>query len=354
MNLKFNQKKITGLLTILPQIEIKFEDELENYNFSKAQSLKLKMVMGYDKHRIVDEKTCISDLAVFGMNYLFENKLLSKNDVDAIVVVTQSPDFLMPPTSVIIQGQLGLKNDMYCLDINQGCAGYIVGLHQAFMLLDQEKINKVALINADILSKKVNRRDRNSFPLIGDAASITIVEKDNDAKPIFGNIKFNGAAWDTLMIPAGGFRLPSSPETSIAVDDGKGNFRSPDNLVMKGDAVFNFVQTEVPPMIDALTNFANCPISEIDYFMFHQPNKFMLQKLADKMKVEYHKMPFNIVENFGNASGVTIPTAITYNLGEKLVENEFTICLAGFGVGLTWGSLLLETGKFNFCNAIYY
>jgi len=118
--------------------------------------------------------------------------------------------------------------------------------------------------------------------------------------------------------------------------------------------VFNFVQTEVPPMINDLVTYAGVEMDTIDYFMFHQPNRFMLQKLADKMKVSYDRMPNNVVEHFGNASGVTIPTDITFNLGQKLCDNEYMVCLAGFGVGLTWSSMLIKMGKLDFCEMINY
>jgi 3-oxoacyl-[acyl-carrier-protein] synthase III len=354
MNLKFRNKRISGILTIIPAQEIAFEDELDNYNFTRAQSLKLKMVMGYDKHRIFDQDVCVSDLLVKGINHLVDQDKLKKEDIDALVVVTQSPDYLMPPTSTIVHGKLDLKQDIFCIDINQGCTGFIVGLYQAFMLLEQENIKKVVLANGDILSHKVSKKDRNSFPLVGDAASITIVERDTTNSEIFGNIKFDGKGWDALMIPAGGFKTPSSAETSVLVDDGAGNFRSKDNLVMKGDSVFNFVQAMVPPLIQDLMEFASVDKASVDYYMFHQPNKFMLKKVADKLGIPHEKMPHNIVENFGNASGVTIPMAITFNLGEKLLTQENLMCLSGFGVGLTWGSMLIKIGNLNFCNIIEY
>jgi len=354
MNLKFRNKRISGILTIVPSKEIAFEDELDNYNFTRAQSLKLKLVMGYDRHRIFDEDVCASDLVVKGINHLVDQNKLKKEDIDALIVVTQSPDYLMPPTSTIVHGKLDLKQDIFCLDINQGCTGYIVGLYQAFMMLEQENITKVVLANADILSHKVSKKDRNSFPLVGDAASITIVERDTNNSEIFGNIKFDGKGWDALMIPAGGFKTPSSPETSVLVDDGAGNYRSKDNLVMRGDSVFNFVQAMVPPLIQDLMEFASVDKASVDYYMFHQPNKFMLKKVADKLGIPHEKMPHNIVENFGNASGVTIPTAITFNLGEKMLTQEYLMCLSGFGVGLTWGSMLIKIGNLNFCNIIEY
>lgn len=354
MNLKFLNKRISGILTVLPENEIKFDDEIENYSFSASQSMKLKLIMGYNKRRIIKEGTSASDLCVFGLNYLFENKLLNKEDIDALVLVTQSPDHFMPPTSHIIHGELGLKQDVVCMDINQGCSGYVIGLNQAFMLLEQDAINKVVLLNADILSRKVSKNDRNNNPQIGDGASITIVEKGITNKPIYGTVKTDGSGADALIIPAGGFKLPSSPETSVLNKDESGNIRSLDHLVMKGDDVFNFVQREVPPMIETLLESASRNSEDVDYFIFHQPNKFMLNKLASKMGIPEEKMPNNIVENFGNSSSVTIPTTITFNLGEKLLKESYFICMAGYGVGLSWASLLLELENLTFCEMINF
>ncbi|MCP9612817.1 3-oxoacyl-ACP synthase III family protein [Coprobacter tertius] len=354
MDLLFKNKQITGILTVLPEKEVLFEDEMDNYNFSRIKSLKLKMTMGYNKHRVVEEGVCVSDLCCHGLNYLFEKGKLQKDEIDALLLVTQSPDHFMPPTSNIIQGKLGLKTDMICMDINQGCAGFIIGLIEAFLLLEQASIKKVVLLNADVISRKVSKRDRNSNPLIGDGASVTIVEKSNNDNIIYGNIQMDGTHADALLIPAGGFREPSTERTAMMEEDANGNFRSKDNLIMKGDEVFNFVQTEVPPMIESLLKNASVTKEDVDYYMFHQPNRFMLQKLADKIGVPREKMPNNIVENFGNASGVSIPTNITYNLGERLEKEKMKLCVSGFGVGLTWGSLLMDVGNLNFCEQINY
>jgi 3-oxoacyl-[acyl-carrier-protein] synthase-3 len=243
---------------------------------------------------------------------------------------------------------------MICLDINQGCVGFIIGLQQAFMLLEQDSINKVLLINGDVLGHKVSKRDRNSYPLIGDAVSITIIEKSTLNSEILLKLKMDGSRNNALTIPAGAFRMPSNSETAELKEDVNGNFRSLDNLVMQGDAVFNFVMTDVPPMIEDLLSELKLSKEEIDYFMFHQPNKFMLQKLAEKLAVPYEKMPNNVVENYGNSSGATIPTTICHNIADDICKKEMKICFAGFGVGLTWATLVMDVGPFEFCNFIKY
>ena len=354
MNLQFKDKRISGVLNILPKKEVTFEEEVENYNFSMAQSMKLKLIMGYEKRRIVEADTCVSDLCVYGLNYLFENNLLNREEIDALLVVIQSPDYFMPPTSHVIHGRMGLKQDMICLDINQGCSGYVVGLNQAFFLLENEAVNKVVVLNADTLSKKVSKHDRNNNPQIGDAASITVVEKSLTPTNLFGKVKVDGGGADVLIIPAGGFKTPSTPETAVLIEDGAGNRRALDHLVMKGDEVFNFVQREIPVMVDQLLDYAGCDKADIEAFIFHQPNKFMLKKLADKMGVPYEKMPNNVVERFGNSSGVTIPMTIALNYREHLLGGSLLACLAGFGVGLNWASLLLTLGPLYFCETIEY
>ena len=123
---------------------------------------------------------------------------------------------------------------------------------------------------------------------------------------------------------------------------------------MDGSAVFNFVQVEVPPLIEELLATAGTTAEAVDAFIFHQPNRFMLEKLADKMKIPYEKMPMNVVENYGNSSGVTIPIAIVHNLSERLVKESLNACLAGFGVGLTWSSMLIRLGDLSFCELIDY
>ena len=354
MRLTFSDKAITGLLTVVPENERKFVDEMVNFNFSPARSRKLAEVMGYDRHRIVEGPVCSSDLAVAAIEFLFKKGLVVKEDIGGLILVTQSPDYLMPGTSKVVHGRLGLHKDIFCLDVNQGCTGFLIGAMLGFMLLDQPEIRKVLLVNVDVLSRKVSPRDRNSYPLMGDAASVAVLERREGFGTMEARLKMDGAGSEVLMIPAGGMRMPSDATTAEQVEDADGNFRALDNLKMDGSAVFNFVLTEVPELISGLLEETDTAVDDVDFFLCHQPNRFVLQKLADKLGVAHDKMPSNIVENFGNSSGVTIPMAAVFNLSERLLVEKLRVCLSGFGVGLTWGAMLMDLGPLDFCEMIEF
>lgn len=352
MKLRFEGARIIGIQLVLPSREIAFESEIEAYSFTPQQSAKLKQVMGYDRRRVVEDGVTSSDLVVEGFKKLRESGQFDLDSLDALIVVTQTPDYLMPGTSYIIHDRLNLKQDMLCLDINQGCAGFIVGLSTAFSLVNQQNFKRVALVNVDVISRLVAEGDRNSRPLVGDAATITIVESDAQAEPVYGNLKVDGARWDALMVPAGGMKIRPSPETAILTKDPSGNARALNNLIMKGDAVFNFVMQEVPPMIEELMRDSKFELSAVDNFLFHQPNPFMLKKLASKLGVPLEKMPIDLVRKYGNSSGVTIPAVLCTEFDVSYFKNPKWVCMAGFGVGLTWGSLLIQLGDLSFVNVL--
>lgn len=352
MDAVFKGKKISGILSILPETVSFFDDEVENYAFPPKQTLRLKKVMGFEKHRLAKEDSTASDFCIYGLKYLLATEKIKKEEIGAVVVVTLSPDFFVPHISNIIHGECDLSEDVLCMDIAQGCCGYLLGLMQSFMLLDILKDKKIVLFNVDILSHKVSKQDRNDFPLIGDAASVSIIENDSLAQDIYFELYADGKRRNALIIPAGGFAMPSTAQTAVMEELEDGNMRSLDNLHMEGTEIFNFVQVQVPPLIDNMFQRLGITDEDIDYYLFHQPNKFMLKKLADKMGVPYEKMFMNIVENFGNPSGTSIPINIIHNMADMLISGEYKCCLSAFGSGLTWGAIVIQLGNMDFCEMI--
>ena len=348
---KFSGKRISSMLGILPETIGYFEEEINNYAFPPKQTLRLKKLMGYDKHRLAKESSTVSDLAIYGIDYMIKNEWIRTEKIGAVVTVTLCPDFFVPHISNIIHDKFNLGTDVLCYDIAQGCCGFLVGLMQAFLLLEHMSDKKIILVNGDVLSHKVSKQDRNDFPLIGDGCAITIIENGgNDS--IYYEMNTDGSRGNALKIPAGAFRMPSTPDTAVMVDQGDGNLRSLDNMHMDGSGVFNFVQIEVPPMLARAFERENKTTDDFDWFLFHQPNRFMLQKLAEKANIPFDKMPMNLVENFGNPSGASIPLTAILNCKEELIYKDNKCCLSAFGSGLSWGVIFMNIGLLNHCEMI--
>jgi len=352
MNITLTNKKISGILSVVPKHKVKFLDEIEKYGFSKEKSLKLQEIIGLNERRIVVGNECGSDLCLFGLEYLLDNNLLNKDDINALIYITQTPDHIMPPTSTILHGKLGLGREVLCFDINQGCTGYLYGLLQAFMLLELSGTGKIVLLNGDTLSRCASPHDRNIYPLIGDAGTVTIVENASDNSEIFLNLRTDGSRYDWLIIPAGGFRMPSTEQTRRVKVLPDGNQRSDDDFYMNGPGIFTFTQTDVVVAIKELFQFSTVQVNDVDYFMFHQPNRFILKKQAQKLGIPEEKMPNNTVETFGNSSSASIPVTICHNIKDLLLKDRLRICMAGFGVGLSWGALIMDVGPLEFCDLI--
>lgn len=352
MKAVFNGQEISGILAVVPANCSKFDDEVANYSHDPANAAKLKALMGYDEHRLAPAETTTSDLVAFGVEELLRRGALLTEEIDALVLVTETPDYFIPPTSSVLHGRLGLREDAYCVDINQGCNGYIYGLFEALMLLEKGAASTVVLAVGDTLSHRVSPQDRNSYPLIGDAAAITILRNSSGAGSIHLEIGNRGKDHQALIIPAGAFRHPSSADTLNATRDKDGNVRNLEQLVMKGGDVFNFTQTVVPAFIQNLLSFADCSKEDIDYFMLHQPNRFILEKIAQKLGVGNEKVPSNIVGKYGNSSSATIPVAIAENLASK--SFPLRLCLCGFGAGLSWGGAVMSVNRLAFCEVVEY
>lgn len=346
----FTGKRISGILGILPETEYDYDEETKA--FATPQTRRLKKVMGFGKRRAAKETTTTSDLCLYGLDYLITQGKVDVKEIGAIVVVSATPDYFIPHMSNIIHGSYDFAPDVVCMDIAQGCAAHVLGVLQSCMLLEHLSEKKVLLFTGDVLCRKNPLEDITRPSFGGDAATITILENCNEEEKVYIDICTDGKGRDALIMHAGGYRLPRSAETAIPRDIGDGTMVPLDEIWMHGSKVFNFVQKEVPPMIEELLEYAHVEKESVDWFLFHQPNRFMVQKLAERLEIDKEKMPCNIVETFGNSSGSCIPINIAYNLGDKLLDNRYKCCLSGFGSGLTWGAVLLDLYHFSFCEYI--
>jgi 3-oxoacyl-[acyl-carrier-protein] synthase-3 len=214
---------------------------------------------------------------------------------------------------------------------------------------------RVLLLAGDTISRLVNVKDRAVAPLFGDGGSATLIEHSPEARTSHFSLQTDGSGFDSLIVPAGGARQPCSEMTAQVCEDEAGNFRSPENLYMDGAEIFNFSITEEPKSVKELLEYAQVEASAVDYFVFHQANRYILSNIAKRLKLDIEKVPMQTVERYGNQSSASIPSALCGELGEVLLGRDSTsLLLSGFGVGLSWASALVELRDISVCELIDY
>ncbi len=351
---KFENKRISSIISVVAENEIDFMDEVNQYSFSESQMKKLKKVMGFDRRRVATAGDTVSDYAICGIKQLLNENIIKEEEIGAIIVTTTTQDHFIPPVSNIIQGAFNFDKDTVCLDISQGCCGYVVGLIYSFMTLNSMN-KKVLLVSGDLLSFRVSTRDRASRPIVGDAVSVSVIENTIEKNELYCALKNNGKAAFSVFIPAGGLKIPITPETTKEQMDEFGNWRGKQHLVMNGDLVFNFIINDTPIMVEELLNYAKEDIDNIDYFICHQSSNFTLKKLAERLNVPKSKLPNDVVSIYGNSSSATIPVTISHYHDRIYAEKDSAkIVFAAFGTGLSLGAVLCDLPRLDYCKLIDY
>lgn len=306
--------------------------------------------VGILERRWANNNVTASDLGFEAAVNLFEKYKINKEEIDCLIFLSQTPDYKIPFTSNILQHKLGLKQATLCLDINAGCAGFIQGLSTSFAIAKTIKKGKVLFIVAETLSKILSSKDRSTTMLFGDGAAAVLIENTGDLeKESFFNFFSDGNNADAIKIPDGGYRNGITSESFTETEDEKGNVKNNLNLAMDGPRVFDFTLREIAPSIEELLEKSSIKKSNIDYFLLHQSNQFIIKQIAAKLEVDSEKMLLNIA-NFGNTSGVSIPL-LMISSAEKLIETK-RLLLSGYGVGLNWGNCILENMKINYLDKV--
>jgi len=286
---------------------------------------------------------CASDLAVAAANKLFESGVCASEEIDFLVLVTQMPDYFMPTTACLVQNRLGLRTTCGAIDINLGCSGFIYGLAVAKSLVEAAVASTVLLITSDTYTKWINPKDRSTRTLFGDGAAATLVSGVESESDLIGPFVLgsDGRGVKDIVVPAGGFRRPVTPETSIPREDETGSWRSEENLFMNGGEVLAFTIRTVPPVIDELLRKSGLTLDDVELVIPHQANKFMLERLRAKLKVPSEKYWIDMKES-GNTVSATIPIAIESARNQGRLKSGDRALVAGFGVGYSWGAAMIR------------
>lgn len=335
----FKNIQIEALSSCVPENKVLNEDF--SYIMEPKELRKFGRTTGIKERRYSKQEITASDLA-----YVSTKKIIEYNggveDIDVLIFLSQTPDYKIPFTSNILQNKLGLKKDMLCLDINAGCAGFIQGLSTAFSYATTVE-GKVLFVVAETLSKILSKHDKSTTMLFGDGASSLLISKDDSS---LSRADFNfftdGENADAIIIPEGGCRIPFNDSSLMLKEDNLGSKNNGVSLHMDGPRVFDFTLREVPKSIEELVSKKEINIEEIESFLFHQSNKFIINQISSKLKISKDKVPLNI-DRFGNTSNVSIPLLMTTEFFNSKLPNQ--ILLSGYGAGLNWGNCVLKTSK---------
>lgn len=280
------------------------------------------------------------DLSHEACRLLLDRTETSPDRVEALIVCTQTPDFIMPPNACLLQDRLGLAKTVAAFDLTLACSGYVYGLFLAKALIESGTLATVLLVTADTYSKLISTDDRGPYALFGDGAAATLLVAGEVGLRDFV-LGTDGSLGACFSVPAGGARHPRNEGTSRMSADRYGNLRSPEHIHMDGAGVLAFVQREVPAAVDRLLEKARTGLSDVDLVLFHQASQVALDYLEEVLGIPPAKT-FRNLERVGNTVSASLPMLLSDAQRAGRLKEGDLVLLVGFGVGLSWGACLLE------------
>ena len=326
---KITGARVAALCTSVPSA--RFDNLKDTKDFSREEVRKVTAMAGVSARRVADENTCSSDLCEIAANRALEMADWDRESVDALILVTQTPDYFLPSTSCVLHEKLGLSTDCATFDVGLGCSGYPYGLWLAGMMLQGGGIRRALLLHGDTLTRYSHKSDRSVSLLFGDAGSATAIEGNgcdtSDAWSFL--LHTDGSRYRDLLIEAGGFR------DRFCTD------RRRHYVSMDGAAIFNFTIKRVPDLVRDTLSFTELSAKDIDYFIFHQANRFIVKHLVKKLEIPEEKVPL-VLEEYGNTGGVSLPLTITQGKLDRTGKEKLNLMLLGYGTGMSWASALIK------------
>jgi 3-oxoacyl-[acyl-carrier-protein] synthase-3 len=332
---KVTGASIAGIVSCVPSLQIKNDYFFDQFGEAVVNDA-VKMI-GVQKRHWVDETTSTCDLCANAAKRLLKDLEWNPETIDALIFVSQTPDYRLPASACILQSELSLSTSCIAFDINLGCSGYPHALWLGMTMIQSGAAKRVLLAVGDTISKITNPDDRATALLFGDAGTVTALEvSENDVGHFIMGSDGNG--YSNLIIPKGAFKNYAI-ESDVRMND-----KNPSFLFMDGAEIFNFTLQSIPPLIAKIIEFAEKNTNDYDAFLFHQANLFMIKHLIKKAKLPTEKVPININE-FGNTSSASIPLLMTTTLRQQLKNNSLQLALFGFGVGYSWAAASIKVGN---------
>lgn len=300
--------------------------------------------VGIRERRIGPTSICASDLCQAAAEKLLADMGWEKESIDMLVFESVTGDFYpTPPTSCVLQDRLGLSTDCFCIDLPMGCCGTMYAINVAGNMLTSGNIHRALLLVGDTALRMGSMQDKSRVPLFGDCGTAIALEYDEKAEDIVIDFHTLGSGYKALMTPHGGFRNPITPESFVQEDFGNGIVRAPKDTMIDGLAVLTFAISRPPKSIQQLIEDYHIDVNnDIDYFLIHQANKLIVDRVVKKLHLPIEKVPYDL-EEFGNLSGASIPSLMVTRIADRLRSNTTTRMLcSSFGLGLSWGTMLIN------------
>ena len=337
--LTFTNIGISAMSAAVPRTVVKNYEQTKYFTAEQVKEVVDKI--GIVERRFADENTCSSDLCFAAAQKLIADNQIDRSEIDLLVFISQTPDYRMPATSILLQERLQLSTQVMAFDMNLGCSAFLYGLSVVFGLMQSGSFRKALILDGETRSKVYSQKDRRTAFIFGDAGVAALIETNAKFGKSYFSFNSDGSREEFIKIKAGGYRFPSSEATlKEKVVDEFGNIRNDEQGYMSGGDVFNFVIKEIPQDFKRMFEYANTTKENMDYFVFHQANSFINNYLAKKLKLDADKLP-STLHKFGNTSSVSVPLTIVSELKSKL-RNRETLFLSAFGVGMTWASAIIE------------
>lgn len=296
---------------------------------------------GVKSRHIADSNQTALDLAIKAVEKILSTDNDVKDQIHAIIFCTQSPDYIMPSNSFLIHKYFNFSEDVWAFDYNLACSGYIYGLAISRGILETSLAKNILLITSETYSKYLNPKDRSTNILFGDGAAASIISIGKQRGFIDVILSSNGEKFETFYIPAGGSKLPKDIHTKETTIDHSGNVRNLENIHMNGFAVWQFISKKVSEQISKILVRNNLSVNDIDLFVFHQASKLTLDSLIKTLNIKKDKVFVNL-KDIGNTVSSSIPIALKDAKDNGRLKRGDLILLSGFGVGLSWGSIIME------------
>ena len=314
--------------------------------FDKEGAEVFNNTVGIRERRLGPDSLCASDMCQAAAEKLLAELGWEKESVDMLVFESVTGDYKTPPTSCLLQDRLGLSEDCFCVDIPMGCCGCMYAMNVAGNMLSNGDIRRALLLIGDTALRMGSMQDKSRVPLFGDMGTAIALEYDPSAQPIMIDFHTQGSGYKALMTPHGGYRHPITEESFVQEDFGNGIIRAPKDTLIDGLAVFTFAISKPAKTVANLMEELHIDKdNDIDYYLIHQANKLIVDRLVKKLKLPAEKVPYNL-EEFGNTGGASVPGLMVTRLREQLQQegNKRLLC-SSFGLGLSWGTMLLNVEK---------